>query len=54
VIDRRSVFFLIAAVAAAALVPVSEAGLRWVPIAVSVTYVVLAVLSYLDYAGRAR
>jgi hypothetical protein len=52
--DRRSVFFLLAAVAAAALVPVSEADLRWVPIAVSVTYVVLATLSYLDHIGRAR
>jgi uncharacterized membrane protein YhfC len=51
--DRRALFFLVSALAAALLVPVSEPDLRWVPEAVSVTYVVLAVLSFLDTLGRA-
>jgi hypothetical protein len=53
-IDRRSVFFAIAAVVCAALVPLSEPDLRWVPEAVAVTYVVFAILSALDAWSRAR
>ena len=52
--DRRSVFFLGAAVAAALMVPLSEHDLRWVPEVVAVTYVVLAVLSFLDFESRRR
>jgi hypothetical protein len=51
---RRSLFFLIAAIASAVLVVPSVPDLRWVPIAVSITYVVLAVLSALDEISRAR
>jgi hypothetical protein len=52
--DRRSVFFLGSALVCVALIPLSEPDLRWVPIAVSITYVVLAVLSFLDWRSRAR
>jgi hypothetical protein len=54
VIDRRSRFFAGASVVCAALIPVSEPSLRWVPIIVSITYAVLAVLSFLDWRSRAR
>jgi hypothetical protein len=54
VIDRRAVFFVIAAVAAALLVPVAEPEFRWVAIAVSVTYLLLAAASYLDARSRRR
>ena len=53
-IGRRAVFFALAAVVCVALVPVSDAGLRWVPQVVAVTYVVLALLSALDSISRAR
>jgi hypothetical protein len=52
--DRRSLFFLVAAVAAALMAPLSEPDLRWVPEAVAVTYVVLAILSFLDFESRRR
>ena len=52
--DRRSLFFLVSAVLCAALIPVSDAELRWVPQAVAVTYAVLALLSYLDWRSRTR
>jgi len=54
VIDRRSLFFAGAAVVAVALIPPSDPPLRWVPIVVSITYAVLAVLSFLDWASRTR
>jgi len=52
--DKRSVFFVISAVVAALMIPLSEANLRWVPELVAVTYVVLAVLSFLDFESRRR
>jgi hypothetical protein len=54
VIGRRAVFFAVAAVICAALVPVSEEDLRWVPTTTAITYVVLALLSALDEISRAR
>ena len=53
-LDRRSVFFVISAVVAALMVPLSDADLRWVPEVVAVTYVVLAVASFLDHESRRR
>ena len=53
-IDRRSLFFVGAALVSVALIPASDPPLRWVPIVVAVTYVVLAVLSFLDWRSRAR
>ena len=47
--DRRALFFAGAAVAAGILAPVTTEPLRYVPIVVCVTYVVLALASYLDW-----
>ena len=52
--DRRALFFLIAAVAAGVLYPVAPAKLHWVPAAVSAVYLVLALLAALDAWGRRR
>ena len=52
--DKRSVFFVISAVLAALMIPLSDASLRWVPELVAVTYVVLAVISFLDFESRRR
>jgi hypothetical protein len=50
--DRRAAFFLLAAAVAAILSPVTEAEHRWVPIGLSIIYVVLAVASWADRRGR--
>jgi hypothetical protein len=46
--DRRAVFFLVAALTCAFIVPLTDPPLRWVPEVLSVTYVLLALASYLD------
>jgi hypothetical protein len=46
--DRRALFFLLAAVVSALLVLLTDPPLRWVPEALSATYVLLALASYLD------
>jgi hypothetical protein len=48
-VDQRALFFLGAAAVAVVLVPLTESDLRWVPRAVAVIYVLLAVASYLDW-----
>ena len=50
--DRRALFFLAAAVACLVLVPVADAGHRWVAGGLGITYVVLAILSALDHSSR--
>jgi hypothetical protein len=50
--DRRAVFFLGAAVVCALLIPVTEGEHRWVPIALAVVYVLLALASWADARGR--
>ena len=50
--DRRAIFFLGAAVVCAVLIPATESELRWVPIAMSIAYTILAVLSLLDARSR--
>ena len=50
--DRRAVFFACAAVVCAVLIAPTDADLRWVPIAMSIAYAVLAVLSLLDAWSR--
>jgi len=50
--DRRAVFFVIAAVTCALLVLPSDADLRWVPTVMAISYAVLALLSYLDFRSR--
>ncbi|MGH8998496.1 MAG: hypothetical protein ACRDY7_03810 [Acidimicrobiia bacterium] len=52
--DRRALFFLGAAVAAGLLIPVTTESLRYVPVIVSIAYVVLAALSYLDFRSTRR
>jgi hypothetical protein len=51
---RRSLFFLIAAIAALAMVPVIESHLAYVPKTISATYVVLAAVTALDAWSRKR
>jgi hypothetical protein len=53
-VDHRALFFLGAAMVAAVLIPLTESGLRWVPQAVAVVYVLLAVASYLDWRTNNR
>ena len=52
--DRRALFFAFAAVAAALIVPVTTEPLRYVPVIVSVIYVVLSLASYLDWRTHNR
>ena len=47
-IDRRAAFFFVAALASGVLYPLAPSDLRWVPVGVCTTYLVLAVLSALD------
>jgi hypothetical protein len=50
--NRRVLFFFVAAAVCALLIPVSPPEFRWVSEAVSVTYLVLAVLALVDAAGH--
>jgi uncharacterized membrane protein YdbT with pleckstrin-like domain len=52
--DRRAFFFLVAAALAAVLIPATTSELRYVPVIVAVTYVVLSLLSYLDWRSSRR
>ena len=52
--DRRAAFFLGAAVVSAVLIPVTEQEQRWVPAALAIVYVVLAVASWADKRTRTR
>ena len=46
--DRRALFFLFAAALVAALIPLTDAEFRFVPIGLAIVYVVLALASYLE------
>ena len=50
--DKRAQFFLLAALVCLALVPLAHDDFKQITLAVAVTYVVLALLSYLDFRGR--
>ena len=52
--DRRAIFFLGAAALSAAIIPETDASLRYVPEILSVVYVLLAVASYLDWRSSNR
>jgi hypothetical protein len=52
--DRRAAFFLLAAALCAVMIPIAEADVRWVPELTAVTYVVLALASFLDFRSRRR
>jgi hypothetical protein len=52
--DRRALFFLGAAVVCALLIPVTDGEHRWVPVALSIAYVLLSLASWADNRGRQR
>jgi hypothetical protein len=52
--DRRALFFLIAALISLSLAPIGLEKYRYVAIVVACVYFVLAVLSTLDSRGRRR
>ena len=52
-LDRRAVFFLLSGLVCALLVPVTPEELRWVGEVMVVTFVVLAIASWLDDRSRA-
>lgn len=52
--DRRAVFFLGSAFVCALLLWPTPPELRWVGVALAVTYLVLAAASWLDHRSRAR
>ena len=52
--DRRALFFIGAAAVCALLIPVTEGEHRWVPIALAVIYVLLALASYFDARSKRR
>ena len=52
--DRRALFLLGAAVVCAVLTPVTESEHQWVPLALSIVYVLLALASWADARGRGR
>lgn len=50
--DRRAIIFIIFAVVAFLLVPLSPADFQWVGEVLSISYLVLAALSWLDNVSR--
>ncbi|HEX4775947.1 MAG TPA: hypothetical protein VFW74_04165 [Acidimicrobiia bacterium] len=50
--DRRGLFFLGSAAVSIALAPATDPKHRWVPEWLAVLYVILAILSFLDYWSR--
>jgi hypothetical protein len=52
--DRRAAFFFAAAAVCAILIPVTEQPDRWVPTALVVIYLLLALASWGDHRTRTR
>jgi hypothetical protein len=52
--DRRAIFFLGAGAVCTALIAETDAELRWVPTALAMIYVLLALASYLDWRSNNR
>jgi hypothetical protein len=50
--DRRAVFFAGAALVCALLIPVTEGDYRWVPVSLTVVYLLLALGSWADRRSR--
>ncbi|HJU50966.1 MAG TPA: hypothetical protein VJ815_01410 [Acidimicrobiia bacterium] len=50
--DRRALFFLLAAAVVAALIPLIDEEFRFLAIGLAIVYVVLALASYLDHRSR--
>jgi len=51
-VDRRAVFFLVAALACFLLVPVADSEFRGLAGGLGAAYLVLALASYLDYRSE--
>ncbi len=52
--DRRAVFFFVAAGACLLMVPVGVEKYQGVAIGTAIAYVVFGIASFLDYRGRSR
>jgi hypothetical protein len=52
--DRRAQFFLLAALVCVALIPLADDQFRALTLGVAVTYLLLALASYLDFRSRKR
>ena len=50
--DRRAIIFIVFAIVTFLLVPISPTDFQWVGELLSVTYLVLAALSWLDKVSR--
>jgi hypothetical protein len=50
--DRRSIFFLVAAAACALLALPAPASLRWVPAWMSIVYALLTLVSFADHLAN--
>jgi hypothetical protein len=51
-LDRRVPFFGFVSLLSFAMVPLADKGLRYVPVVVGITYVVLSLAFLLDWLGR--
>ena len=51
-LDRRVPFFGFVSLLSFAMVPLADKGLRYVPVVVGVTYVLLSLAFLLDWLGR--
>jgi hypothetical protein len=52
--DKRALFFLVAAIVCTVLVPATPGEYRWFAIGLAVLYAVLALASWLDNQSRKR
>ena len=52
--NRKVLFFLLAALVCLGLAPLTQEKFRWLPLTLSVTYAVLAVLTGLDARSQHR
>jgi hypothetical protein len=50
--DKRAQFFLLAAAVCLLLVPLAQDDFRTITLGVAITYVLLALASYLDHRSR--
>ena len=54
IVDRRAMFFVIAAVACLLTLVITPSEYRWLGIGLAVVYLVLALLSNLDFRSRIK
>jgi hypothetical protein len=50
--DKRAQFFLLASLVCVLLLPLAQETYRTITLGVAITYLVLALASYLDFRGR--